>query len=110
MNTKEGIIFIVLFLISLGCFILSYFNLKERGFLFNNAYIYASKKERESMNKKPYYRQSGVVFVLVGVIFLINAIEIMIHSGWLFYLSIAIAILVILYAIASSILIESKNN
>lgn len=62
------------------------------------------------MNKKSYYRQSGVVFIFLGILFLLNAIEIIIHSGWLFYLSIAIAILVIIYAIVSSILIKRKNK
>lgn len=85
MNTGEMIIFVVLLLISIGCFILGCLGLKERGFLFNNAYIYASPKERESMNKKPYYRQSGVVFVFIGILFLLNAIEMVVHSGWLSY-------------------------
>lgn len=62
------------------------------------------------MNKKPYYRQSGVVFVLIGILFLLNAIEIVVHSGWLFYLSIAIAILAIIYALISSVRIERKKK
>lgn len=104
------ILLVVLLLISLGCFIFNCFNFKEKGFLFNNAYIYASKKERDSMNKKPYYRQSGIVFVFVGLLFLLNAIEVIVHSGWLFYWSIAVAICVIVYAIVSSIRSERKNN
>lgn len=70
MGITEIIIFIVLILISLGFFIPSYFNLKGRGFLFNNTCIYASQKVRESLNKKPYYRQSGIVFVCLGALFL----------------------------------------
>ncbi|EFF68226.1 hypothetical protein BUTYVIB_01494 [Eshraghiella crossota DSM 2876] len=30
--------------------------------MFNNAYIFASKQERETMNKKPHYKQSGICF------------------------------------------------
>lgn len=103
------ILFILLLLLSFAFFIFSYFALKEKGFLLHNAYLYASKKERESMDKKPYYRQSGVVFVLVGIVFLCNAIEVTAHSGWLFYVSIATAIYAILYAIGSSIRIERKR-
>ena len=45
---------IVLGLIAIACFVGSYFQFKEKGFLFNNAYIYASKEERERMNKTPH--------------------------------------------------------
>lgn len=110
MNTSEIIIFIVLILMSLGAFIISYFQFKEKGFLFNNAYIYASKNERKEMNKKPHYRQSAIVFIFVGFIFLLNAIEIIIQSGWLSYLSIGVGVLVIIYAIVSSVNIERKEK
>ncbi len=36
----------VLFFISAGLFLLSFRSFREKGFLFNNAYIYASKQER----------------------------------------------------------------
>ena len=65
---------IILWMIAISCFIISFLQFKQKGFLFNNAYIYASKKERETMDKKPHYRQSGIVFVLVGMIFLINGV------------------------------------
>ena len=45
--------------IAVTCFIISYLQFHEKGFLFNNAYIYTSKKERETMDKAPYYCQSG---------------------------------------------------
>ncbi|MBF4691515.1 DUF3784 domain-containing protein [Fusibacter sp. Q10-2] len=45
---------------SITAFIISYMQYKEKGFLFNNAYLYASKKERNEMNKKPHYRQSAL--------------------------------------------------
>ena len=66
---------IVLGIIAIVCFVISFLQFNEKGFLFNNAYIGASKQDRETMNKKPHYKQSGVVFALIGIIFLINAIE-----------------------------------
>ena len=42
--------------------VLAVIHFAERGFLLNNAYIYASLKERENMDKKPYSRQSAIVF------------------------------------------------
>ena len=42
-----------LLIVSLLMFILSTRSYLEKGFLLNNAYIYASKKERETMKKNP---------------------------------------------------------
>ena len=69
---KEIIISSILFAISLFTFILSIYSFRERGFLLNNAWLYASKQERETMNKKPFYRQTAIVFLLIGIIFLLN--------------------------------------
>ena len=101
---------IILSIIAIVCFVLSYLQFKERGFLFNNAYIYASRQERETLDKKPYFKQSGIVFALIGLIFLINAIDMIIQTGWLFYLVIGIAIVVIVYAIVSSFVIEKRKS
>ena len=101
---------IALGVIAVLCFVFSYMQFNEKVFLFNNAYIYASKQEREIMNKKPHYKQSGVVFLLIGIIFLINAIDMILQTGWLFYLVIGIAIIAIMYAIVSSVMIEKNKN
>ena len=100
---------IILGIISIVCFVLSYLQFNEKGFLFNNAYIYASRQERETMDKKPYFKQSGIVFALIGIIFLINAIDMILQTGWLFYLVIGIAIVAIVYAIVSSVVIEKRK-
>lgn len=46
------VVTITLCIISIACFVLSYLQFNDKGFLFNNEYIYASEKEREKMNKK----------------------------------------------------------
>ena len=100
---------VILAIVAIVCFVLGYCQLKEKGFLFNNAYIYSTKEERENMDKKPHYRQSGIVFLLISVIFLLNAIECIIKSGWIFYIVILLVVVALIYAIASSIMIE-KNK
>ena len=55
---------IVLFVISVFAFFVSIRSFMEKGFLINNAFIYASKQERDAMDKRPHYRQSGVIFLL----------------------------------------------
>jgi len=96
---------IILSVVAIVCFVMSYLQFNEKGFLFNNAYIYASKQEREAMDKKPHYRQSGIVFIMIGIIFLMNAVEMIIDTGWLLYMVIVVAIVTVVYAIISSVVI-----
>ena len=101
---------IVLGVIAAICLVFSYLQFHEKGVLLNNAYIYASKQERKDMDKRPYYKQSGIIFVLIGIIFLINAIDIILQTGWLFYLVIGAAIITILFAIVSSVMIAKRKK
>ena len=101
---------VIPFIVSMVAFVLSFFSFKEKGFLLNNAYIYASKKERKSMDKKPYYRQSAIVFFLSSIIFLLIALEVHLNSGWIYYIVLAVAAVTIIYAIVSSILIDTKKK
>ena len=70
---------IILGVIAIASFIFSYLQFHEKGFLFNNAYIYATPKEREAMDKKPYYRQSAIVFLLISCIFTLNGFAILLR-------------------------------
>lgn len=49
--------------------IISILSFMEKGFLFNNAYIWATKQEREKLNKKPYYRQSAICLLMAAAAF-----------------------------------------
>ena len=101
---------IILFVISVFSFVMSTRSFMEKGFLFNNTYIHASKQEREAMNKRPHYRQSGVVFLLIGLIFLLNGFDLILKTEWILYIVIAIVILAIIYAIASTVVIEKNSK
>ena len=105
---EETIAACVLFLISAGLFILSYRSFREKGFLLNNAYIYASEQERERMEKKPYYRQSAIVLLLLGFSFVFNGMALLQGADWLYWLvGISVAITIV-YAIVSSIMIVKR--
>jgi len=101
---------IVLGIVSIACFVFSYLQFKEKGFLFNNAYIYASKEERKIMDKKPHYKQSGIVFLMIGIIFALNSIDMVLKTEWVSYVVIGIGIIAVIYAIVSSIIIEKNKN
>ena len=101
---------IICSILSIGAFAISAFSFKEKGFLFNNAYLYASKEERATMDKKPHYRQSAVVFLMIGIMFLLNAVSVFLVNSWISYITIVIAIITIIYAIVSSVAIEKNKK
>jgi len=96
----SAIICAVLAIISLIICVMSF---KEKGFLLNNAYIWASKQERETMNKKPHYRQTAVAFTMITALFSCTAIECIVSTGWLWIVIGGISFLLLVYAIKSSI-------
>ncbi|MBQ8951172.1 MAG: DUF3784 domain-containing protein [Eubacterium sp.] len=102
---KELIIAIVIvFVLAFACAVISIFSFKEKGFLFNNAYIYASKSEIERMDKRPYYRQSAIVFLLLSVMLTILGILIVLQLDKVIpIVVIPFAIITLLYAIISYI-------
>ncbi len=105
---KDIITACVLFFISAGLFVISFRSFHEKGFLFHNAYIYASKQERERMIKKPYYRQSAIVFLLLGTVFALNGTAILLGTDWLFWLVGITIAATIVYAVISSIVMERR--
>ena len=107
---KEIIIASILFAVSVFLFFMSVRSFMEKGFLFNNAYIYASKQEREKMNKKPYYRQSAIVFLLFGIVFLLIALAVLLEVYWISFVGVAVVVITLIYAIVSSITIEKNNK
>jgi len=61
MNIAVGI---VVLLLSMACAVISVFQFRRKGFLFNNAYLYAGKREKEKMNKAlPTVRRRICFFV-----------------------------------------------
>lgn len=107
---SEIIIAYILFVISTIAFFISILSFKEKGILLNNAYLYASKREREKMNKKPYYIQSAIVFIFIGLIFLLNGLQMLFKYDWLFYIVLVMMAITVVYAIASSIVIEKNKK
>lgn len=93
---------IVCALLAAACAAISVMQFKERGFLFNNAYIWATVQERESMDKAPHYRQSGIAFALIAALFAVMALECALSTGWLWVVAGLLAGVVMVYAIVSS--------
>ena len=94
--------------LAIACLIISITQFKEKGFLFNNAYIWASKQERRTMDKKPHYRQSGIAFALIAALFFFMALECVLFTGWLWLIAGLLAVAVLVYAIVSSVKEQTK--
>ena len=103
MDTAEIVSMVVIFAFSLAFVVLSFFHFKEKGYLFNNAYLYASKEQKKTMNKKPFYRQSAICFLGFGIILALLGVNVLLNSGVLDVFIGVITLLVLVYAIASSI-------
>lgn len=100
---KEILIAAFTFLLSIGSFILGIRSLREKGYLFNNSYIFASEQERAKMNKAPYYCQSGVVFLLCGITLLLAALQALLAVKWLTYIIVVMLVAALVYAVISGI-------
>ena len=110
MGTGTLITAIAVFLLAGTLFLLGIRQLLERGYLLNNAWIYATKKERESLNKKPYYRQSGIVFCLLGLLFTVIGLYVILRDGRLLWLEAALAVGAVAYAILSTLRIMKEEE
>ncbi len=104
----EKVVLVICLVIAVVCYFFSIMHFKEKGFLFNNAYIYATKEERAKMNKKPHYRQSAIVFLALGTIFLLNGLQCLIEGDWPFQMVVGLSICLLVYAVVSSYFIEKK--
>lgn len=95
--------------LSVCTFFISYRQFREKGFLFNNGWLWANREVRQRMSredKRPLYRQSGAVFLLLGLAFLTLAVMTITGWTWLFFAVIFLILIGIVYAAASSIKIE----
>lgn len=96
--------------LALAFLVLSITQYKEKGFLLNNAYIYATKAEREKMDKKPYYRQTAIVFFWLCVVFLSTALGAIIDTDGFHIVTFFALITCMAYAIDSTVKMIKKRN
>ena len=104
------VVAIIMFAIAGANLIIGFLQFFERGPLMNNAYLYSSKQQRESMNKKPYYRQSAIVFFLLSVIFIIVGLSVVLEDYRITFLELPVMIVIVIYAIVSSMRINKKEK
>lgn len=105
----------VMLVFAAGALVISYFQFKEKGYLFNNAYFWASPEKRRKMDdnpesKRPHYRQSGFAFLLIGISFLIFAAYCMTGWMWLFASFWMAVLCAVVYAVVSSVQSDQREQ
>ena len=106
----ELIVAIILLLVSAAAFLMSIRSFLEKGFLFNNAYLYASPEEREHMIRKPYYRQTAWVFLCLSVAFLLMGTALLTGWEWLYTGTGVCMAVAVAYAVLSAVRIEKSKK
>ena len=102
MSTSELVFAIIIFVIAGLQLFISIRSFMNKGFLLNNVYLYASKEEREEMDKKPYYIQTAVVFLILSIVFIIIGLSVVFQDSRINLLEIPFVAGVIIYAILST--------
>lgn len=110
MSIGRLISIIIVFIIAGILALLSFRSFQEKGFLFNNAYIYANKEERKAINKKPWYRQSAIAFCLLSIASIMAGLDMIFDKQVFRILEFSIIIGAVLYAIISSVVIMKREN
>ena len=101
---------VMLLILSLASIILGVTQLCEKGTPLNNAYILASEKERAAMDKKPLYRQTGIVLLIVGAgLLAIAVLWFALKDSKVFSLLIPVFVLAIGYSIVSEVIMSRKK-
>ncbi len=110
MSTGELITSVVVFAMAGVFLLLGVRSFLERGFLLNNACLYASEEERKTMDKKPYYRQSAVVFCMLSAVFLVIGLSLVFRNDRIILLEIPLVAGVIVFAVVSAVRIRKRSE
>jgi hypothetical protein len=101
---------IVTGIIAIALFIYVSFTIREKGPIFSNAYLFASKEERKHMDVKAEYHLVTVVFGLLAMVFLLITCYIITSKMLLLGIAIALCVYLIVYVIVQSIKTELNQK
>lgn len=103
MSENVGTI-IMLFIMAVLSIVVSILSFMEKGIPLNNYYLFATKEEKEKLDLKRIYRQTAIVFGLIGLMLLILALLILYNRIELITpIVIPFCIVTVVYAVVSSI-------
>ena len=83
---------------------------REKGVLLNNVYLFASREQREIMNKKPYYRQTAIIFCILSAVFIVVGLSLVFRNDSILMIEIPLILSAMIYAIVSSVRINKGGK
>ena len=99
----KSIVFIVVLMLAVICFFISFFHWREKGCLLNHTHLFALNQEKQKMNTSPHYRHSAIVFSGLSLVLLLIAFVIILETEWLICIIRLLAMTFIVWAIGSFI-------
>lgn len=110
MNTGEIVLLVIIALCAVLSLVISLLHFMQKGCLLNNAYLLASEKERETMDQKPYYIQSGVIFLMVFFVLLLMGLNLLTGNTFCLLVEIGLLIFSVVFAFGSSKKIQKNQS
>lgn len=107
MSPVELVLVFFLFLAAFTCLIVGGMQLACRGPLLNS--LYPDDAENKP-DPKPYYRQSGVAIVLVGIVMIVNAAAIFLHNSRICLVNAVLLPVIVFYVIGTSAMMEDQSK
>ena len=105
-----GIFYLIgLIVMAVVSLIFSVLGFMGKDMILDDAYIKASKEEREKMDKKAYGLQGSIIFLFLFVITLCNILRAVLHIPLFTYAAFVIGVIGIAYAIISHYKLKKRQ-
>ena len=98
------------FALAAAALILSIRHFRQKGFLLNNAWLYASPEEREKLNTAPWYRQTAICMLGISLLFTAVGLYAITGSGLFPALEGLLVAALLVYAIGSTRAINKETQ
>lgn len=110
MTVSQWTVFGICMALAAACGVLGGFQFAGKGVPLNNTYLYSSKKQRESMDLKPLFRQTATVLWILAAAFVFLGVYTLTEHPALIVLNYAALAAALVYAIVSSVIIGKKSR
>ena len=104
------VVAIILFMVAAVSAFLGILQLMKKGPLLNNAWLYANEEQRRTMDKRPYYIQSGIVFLMIGIQFILLGLFALTKMYVFLILQFTVIGIMVITAVVSAVVIDKKQK
>lgn len=98
-----------LLFVTVASLVFSLLGFAGKNIILDDAYLKASKEERETMDKNAYRIQGAIIFLFIFAVTLCNLLRAVLHLPWLTYAAAAIGVVGIVYTVISHYSIKKKQ-